>query len=286
MNPFAEAARTRRPPSRTWIAFGARLVVVVAVNSALFVILVLVNRPPVAARSAPSLPRWVTRSTPPAPELPRPTRATPPGRSIPGPNAAAWPAPPRATAPADRTPTDHGPMALESLPAYAEVRTERVSVATPVRPPSRPSASERSASFTTGESTTGESTTVESTTVESTTDDTRPPASSRSAPVGATPGEGDVDTPPRGRSVRPPNYPRTAAERGLEGWVTLFFRIDATGRVRSVTVIASDGDRLFEEAAVRAARSWTFEPAREGGRPVPVMAQRTIHFRAPDRSER
>lgn len=55
-----------------------------------------------------------------------------------------------------------------------------------------------------------------------------------------------------------PSYPRRAAIAGIEGQVTLGFRIDAVGRARDIRVISRSGDSTFEREAMVALRRWVF----------------------------
>jgi len=66
----------------------------------------------------------------------------------------------------------------------------------------------------------------------------------------------------------PPAYPVEAADRGLNGWVDLRYRVTADGRVADVEVLASTSS-LFERAAMSAVRYWRFWPAQENGVDVP-----------------
>lgn len=75
-----------------------------------------------------------------------------------------------------------------------------------------------------------------------------------------------------------PTYPRTAAARGVEGWVEVEFTVGETGDVRDSVATASSSS-VFENAAISAVSRWRFEPVTEGGRPVPVRAKARFTFR-------
>ena len=62
-----------------------------------------------------------------------------------------------------------------------------------------------------------------------------------------------------------PFYPAQAARNGVEGWVDLELRVDATGAVLDVSVVASDPEGVFDAAAVDAAKDWRFASRREAG---------------------
>lgn len=57
----------------------------------------------------------------------------------------------------------------------------------------------------------------------------------------------------------PPDYPALARQRRIEGVVELLLIVDAEGRVVDLTVVASSGSRLLDQAAIKAARQWRFE---------------------------
>ena len=93
-----------------------------------------------------------------------------------------------------------------------------------------------------------------------------------------------VETLPTGGDVRParlikavpPAYPALARANRVTGDVTLDALIDASGKVTDVKVVA--GHNLLREAAIEALRSWKYEPARLGGRPVPMRLSVTVKF--------
>jgi bla regulator protein BlaR1 len=61
-----------------------------------------------------------------------------------------------------------------------------------------------------------------------------------------------------------PEYPRSARWDGVEGSVTLAYRIDADGSPRDIRVIAATPAGLFEQATTQALRRWRFEPGGQG----------------------
>lgn len=56
-------------------------------------------------------------------------------------------------------------------------------------------------------------------------------------------------------------YPRAARRRGLGGRSMVEIEVGPDGRVRSVRILRSEPPGLFDDAAVRAAKSLRFEPA-------------------------
>lgn len=76
-----------------------------------------------------------------------------------------------------------------------------------------------------------------------------------------------------------PRYPPIAREDGIEGSVTLRLLVDRSGRVRAASVVRASPPRVFDRAALRAARQWVFSPARYRGRTVRVYLKQKILFR-------
>ena len=66
-----------------------------------------------------------------------------------------------------------------------------------------------------------------------------------------------------------PVYPRSAAQRGLEGWVMVRFTVTAIGAVRDVEVVESS-HKVFERSAMAAAAKFKFRPRLINGEPVEV----------------
>lgn len=75
-----------------------------------------------------------------------------------------------------------------------------------------------------------------------------------------------------------PQYPREAAIREIEGYVTVQFTITETGSVRSPKVIDSSPPRIFDNEATRAILGWKFKPRVVNGVAVPRVATQTLEF--------
>lgn len=72
-----------------------------------------------------------------------------------------------------------------------------------------------------------------------------------------------------------PEYPRRAASRGIEGFVTVRFTVTPNGSTKDVEVVNAvntDGDEtsIFNRAAIRAAERFKFRPRVVDGDPVEV----------------
>ena len=86
-------------------------------------------------------------------------------------------------------------------------------------------------------------------------------------------------TPARARTRAPPRYPAAARKSGTTGTVTLQIHVDEHGAVTDVRVVDSTPAGLFDDAAIEAARRFTFDPAvtADGG-PVASWVRQTIRF--------
>jgi protein TonB len=105
---------------------------------------------------------------------------------------------------------------------------------------------------------------------------------------GAGPGDGVCadEAPRRGATRGPmvvgalpaPRYPSAARSRGWEGRVVLLLSIDAAGRVLSAEVAESSGRPSLDDAALAAARDWTFAPALCDDAPVAGSLRVPVRF--------
>ena len=75
-----------------------------------------------------------------------------------------------------------------------------------------------------------------------------------------------------------PEYPLTAMERGLEGYVLVEAYINASGRVEGVWVRSAYGDESFESSALEAIEQFIFKPATQRGDPIPFWVSFLIRF--------
>jgi protein TonB len=77
--------------------------------------------------------------------------------------------------------------------------------------------------------------------------------------------------------IQPP-YPRRARMMGWEGTVVLRVIVSADGTVAEVAIHRSSGYPLLDQAAVMAARSRRFVPARDGGFTTSSVAEMPVRF--------
>ena len=82
-------------------------------------------------------------------------------------------------------------------------------------------------------------------------------------------------------AMLPPQYPRNALSRGIEGWVDIVFGVDERGLVRDVKVRDADPPGLFDRAAIAGAERWRFRPVMEDGKAVRVRAATRVMFELP-----
>ncbi|WP_446807922.1 energy transducer TonB [Methylomonas sp. 2BW1-5-20] len=65
-----------------------------------------------------------------------------------------------------------------------------------------------------------------------------------------------------------PEYPEMAQERGWEGKVVMKVHVLPDGTTDSVTVSKSSGQKVLDDAAVKAVLKWSFVPAKRGDTPI------------------
>jgi len=102
----------------------------------------------------------------------------------------------------------------------------------------------------------------------------------QSAPAPANaPRQARVDAPPRPKKSIRPYYPPESRQRGEQGEVVLEIDVGADGLVEDVAVVESSGYRSLDEAAMSAARSAKFVPAKSGDRNVSSVARLKLAFK-------
>lgn len=67
-----------------------------------------------------------------------------------------------------------------------------------------------------------------------------------------------------------PTYPTRAAQRGIEGWCQVAFTVTETGGVKDIRVVDADPPGMFDQASIRAAERFRFQPRVVNGQPVEV----------------
>jgi len=75
-----------------------------------------------------------------------------------------------------------------------------------------------------------------------------------------------------------PLYPRAAMVSKTEGWVRLLIEVNEFGQVSGASVIDAEPARVFNNAALKAVRKWTFHPKKVNGQGMPFQVTQTIEF--------
>ena len=88
---------------------------------------------------------------------------------------------------------------------------------------------------------------------------------------------GQLDRHPRATAQMSPDYPSSMHQQGISGSVTVEFDVDRQGRVVRAEAIRYTR-REFAEPALRAVRSWHFEPGKRNGATVPFRMTVPIEF--------
>jgi protein TonB len=67
-----------------------------------------------------------------------------------------------------------------------------------------------------------------------------------------------------------PTYPTLAKAEGIEGAVVVRYGVSLDGRVINARIDSAEPEGVFEDAALKAVRSWRYNPALKDGEPVAV----------------
>ena len=92
-------------------------------------------------------------------------------------------------------------------------------------------------------------------------------------PVGPATGHADGDLLPI--VAISPDYPERARARGIEGYVTLEFTVNARGRVVDARVIDAQPASIFNASALRAIERFRYRPRVVDGKPLAVKGVKT-----------
>lgn len=76
----------------------------------------------------------------------------------------------------------------------------------------------------------------------------------------------------------PPNYPRLAKRRNIQGYIILNFTIDKKGNVKNIEVKEAKPQGYFERAAKEAISKWKFKPKYNGENAIEQLAQQRLEF--------
>lgn len=103
-----------------------------------------------------------------------------------------------------------------------------------------------------------------------------------SAPAAPAPRQARIDAPPKPRRNIKSEYPKGSRQRGEQGNVVLEIRVNESGTVEDVKVVGSSGFSELDSAAVKAARSARFVPAKSGEKAVTSTVRLTLAFKLRD----
>lgn len=83
---------------------------------------------------------------------------------------------------------------------------------------------------------------------------------------------------PRYRNNPEPTYPASARRKRQQGTVLLSVVVDSKGRPEKVSIKQGCGIAVLDEAALAAVRTWEFDPAMIGNRPVESEVEVPVRF--------
>ncbi len=75
----------------------------------------------------------------------------------------------------------------------------------------------------------------------------------------------------------PPQYPNTALNKGIEGYVDITFDVSPAGVTQNIRVMRASPEGVFEKAAIKAVQRWKYLP-RDSADAKPVTMQERIRF--------
>ena len=78
---------------------------------------------------------------------------------------------------------------------------------------------------------------------------------------------------------RPPLYPEKARRLGQQGLTLLTVRVGSAGNAIDVRLKTGSGHGILDDAAIKAVKCWTFEPARIGSVPIESDVEVPVRFR-------
>ncbi|MCG8684928.1 MAG: energy transducer TonB [Desulfobacterales bacterium] len=76
----------------------------------------------------------------------------------------------------------------------------------------------------------------------------------------------------------PPLYPMRAKSRGIQGFVSVEFRISKKGFVENIRITESKPGGVFDKSVLACVSQWQFKPGTVEGVPVATLVTTTIRF--------
>lgn len=77
----------------------------------------------------------------------------------------------------------------------------------------------------------------------------------------------------------PPQYPKRAMRRGIQGWVKIEFTITTVGTVKDAIVVEAKPNHIFDDAALNAINKWKFKEKIVNGSAVEQRAVQILQFK-------
>jgi len=75
-----------------------------------------------------------------------------------------------------------------------------------------------------------------------------------------------------------PEFPRTAREKNINGWVDVQFVVRTDGTVGDASIVGAQPVGIFEQSALEAVRRWRYRPVVQGGQPVTQRTHVRVRF--------
>lgn len=89
----------------------------------------------------------------------------------------------------------------------------------------------------------------------------------------------ELDVPLRPIRKHPPLYPMRAKSRGIQGFVSVEFRINKTGFVEDIRILESKPKGVFDKSVLACVAKWQFKPGTVEGVAVATLVSTTIRFK-------
>jgi len=88
-----------------------------------------------------------------------------------------------------------------------------------------------------------------------------------------------VEVKPKPVHIPKPKYPELARRAGIEGTTVVKMLVDIDGSIREVKILKSSGNQMLDQAALVAAKSAKFTPAKQRDKYVRVWVSMPLKFK-------
>jgi len=100
-------------------------------------------------------------------------------------------------------------------------------------------------------------------------------------PPPPAPAKPEPTIPPKPSASNPaPQYSASARRKEIEGVVVVAFDVLENGTVANVTIVS--GPEELHDNVLKTVKTWRFEPAKRGGKPIRMRQTKSIRFRLDD----